>query len=75
MTLKDLVSFIENDHNQKKVKLSLWLVVQQKTDLEQEKQMNFLKRLLQDLSVKAASQLAADLTGIKKKSLINVRLS
>lgn len=59
----------------KKVKLSLWLVVQQKTDLEQEKLDELLKRLLQDLSVKAASQLAADLTGIKKKSLINVRLS
>ena len=26
-----------------------------------------LTRLLQDLSVKAASQLAADLTGVKKK--------
>ena len=49
--------------------------MQQKTDLEQEKLDELLNRLLQDLSVKAASQLAADLTGIKKKSLINVRLS
>ncbi len=39
----------------------------EKTDLEQEKLDELLKRLLQDLSVKAASQLAADLTGIKKK--------
>lgn len=36
-------------------------------DFEQEKLDHLLKRLLQDLSVKAASQLAADLTGIKKK--------
>ncbi len=36
-------------------------------DLEQEKLDQLLTRLLQDLSVKAASQLAADLTGIKKK--------
>ena len=35
--------------------------------MEQDKLDDLLKRLLQDLSVKAASQLAADLTGIKKK--------
>ncbi len=35
--------------------------------MEQEKLDQLLQRLLQDLSVKAASQLAADLTGIKKK--------
>ena len=39
----------------------------QEKDLEQEKLDQLLTRLLQDLSVKAASQLAADLTGIKKK--------
>ena len=36
-------------------------------DMEQEELDKLLLRLLQDLSVKAASQLAADLTGIKKK--------
>ena len=36
-------------------------------DMEQEDLDKLLLRLLQDLSVKAASQLAADLTGIKKK--------
>ena len=41
-------------------------------DLDQEKLDKLLLRLLQDLSVKAASQLAADLTGIKKKLPINV---
>ncbi|SSS00327.1 methyltransferase [Acinetobacter baumannii] len=68
MTLKDLVNFIENDHNQEKGEIVLVVGgAAEKTDLEQEKLDELLKRLLQDLSVKAASQLAADLTGIKKK--------
>ncbi|MDV8152292.1 16S rRNA (cytidine(1402)-2'-O)-methyltransferase [Acinetobacter pittii] len=68
MTLKDLVSFIENDHNQEKGEIVLVVGgAPEKTDLEQEKLNELLKRLLQDLSVKAASQLAADLTGVKKK--------
>ncbi|WP_445406550.1 16S rRNA (cytidine(1402)-2'-O)-methyltransferase [Acinetobacter seifertii] len=68
MTLKDLVSFIENDHNQEKGEIVLVVGgAPEKTDLEQEKLDELLKRLLQDLSVKAAAQLAADLTGIKKK--------
>lgn len=68
MTLKDLVNFIENDHNQEKGEIVVVVGgAAAKTDLEQEKLDELLKRLLQDLSVKAASQLAADLTGIKKK--------
>ena len=68
MTLKDLVNFIENDHNQEKGEIVVIVGgAAAKTDLEQEKLDELLKRLLQDLSVKAASQLAADLTGIKKK--------
>ncbi|MCU4456249.1 16S rRNA (cytidine(1402)-2'-O)-methyltransferase [Acinetobacter pittii] len=68
MTLKDLFSFIENDHNQEKGEIVLVIGgAPEKTDLEQEKLDELLKRLLQDLSVKAASQLAADLTGVKKK--------
>lgn len=68
MTLKDLVSFIENDHNQEKGEIVLVVGgAPEKTDLKQEKLDELLKRLLQDLSVKAASQLAADLTGVKKK--------
>jgi len=68
MTLKDLVSFIENDHNQEKGEIVLVVGgAPEKTDLEQEKLDELLKRLLQDLSVKAASKLAADLTGVKKK--------
>jgi len=68
MTLGELVSFIEADHHQQKGEIVL--VVGGATaekNLEQEKLDQLLTRLLQDLSVKAASQLAADLTGIKKK--------
>jgi len=70
MTLGELVSFIENDRNQQKGEIVLIIggapdVKDQ--DVEQEKLDQLLTRLLQDLSVKAASQLAADLTGIKKK--------
>ena len=68
MTLAELVSFIENDHNQQKGEIVLVVggSVEEK-DMDQEKLDKLLLRLLQDLSVKAASQLAADLTGIKKK--------
>ncbi|ALD03095.1 MAG: 16S rRNA (cytidine(1402)-2'-O)-methyltransferase [Acinetobacter sp.] len=68
MTLADLIEWIESDHHQKKGEIVL--VVGGSTvekDMEQEKLDQLLNRLLQDLSVKAASQLAADLTGIKKK--------
>ncbi|MFV5490719.1 16S rRNA (cytidine(1402)-2'-O)-methyltransferase [Acinetobacter sp. ASP199] len=68
MTLGELIEFIANDSNQQKGEIVL--VVSGATvekDMEQEKLDKLLLRLLQDLSVKAASQLAADLTGIKKK--------
>lgn len=68
MTLGELVAFIQNDSNQQKGEIVL--VIGGTTiekDMEQEKLDQLLTRLLQDLSVKAASQLAADLTGIKKK--------
>ena len=63
-----MVEFIANDHHQQKGEIVL--VVGGATtekDMAQEKLDQLLTRLLQDLSVKAASQLAADLTGIKKK--------
>lgn len=68
MTLGELIEFIANDSNQQKGEIVL--VVGGATvekDMDQEKLDKLLLRLLQDLSVKAASQLAADLTGIKKK--------
>ena len=59
---------IESDRNQQKGEIVLVIGgATQEKDLEQEKLDQLLTRLLQDLSVKAASQLAADLTGIKKK--------
>ncbi|WP_312080924.1 16S rRNA (cytidine(1402)-2'-O)-methyltransferase [Acinetobacter schindleri] len=68
MTLGELIEFIVKDANQQKGEIVL--VVGGATvekDMDQEKLDKLLLRLLQDLSVKAASQLAADLTGIKKK--------
>jgi 16S rRNA (cytidine1402-2'-O)-methyltransferase len=73
MTLSELVKFIEQDHNQQKGEIVL--VVGGATtekDLSQAKLDEWLQRLLQDVSVKAAAQIVADLTGIKKKLLISV---
>lgn len=68
MTLGDLITFIENDHHQQKGEIVLVVGgAPQEKDMEKEKLDKLLNRLLEDLSVKAASQLAADLTGIKKK--------
>ena len=68
MTLGELVTFIENDHHQQKGEIVLVIGgATEEKDMDQEKLDKLLTRLLQDLSVKAASQMAADLTGIKKK--------
>ncbi len=68
MTLGELVEFIKNDHHQQKGEIVLVIGgATEEKDMEQEKLDKLLLRLLQDLSVKAASQLAADLTGMKKK--------
>ncbi|NHB57829.1 16S rRNA (cytidine(1402)-2'-O)-methyltransferase [Acinetobacter shaoyimingii] len=68
MTLGELVEFIENDRNQQKGEIVLVIAgATEEKDMESEDLDKLLLRLLQDLSVKAASQLAADLTGIKKK--------
>ncbi|WP_120429496.1 16S rRNA (cytidine(1402)-2'-O)-methyltransferase [Acinetobacter baylyi] len=68
MTLKELVSFIQNDHHQQKGEIVVIVGGNPvNKDVDQDQLDQLLLRLLQDLSVKAASQLAADLTGIKKK--------
>lgn len=68
MTLGELATFIAQDHHQQKGEIVLVVGGSNiEKDVEQEKLDQLLLRLLQDLSVKAASQLAADLTGIKKK--------
>jgi len=68
MTLGELATFIANDHNQQKGEIVVVVGgATQEKNLGQEKLDQLLTRLLQDVSVKAAAQLAADLTGIKKK--------
>ncbi len=68
MTLGELAEFIAADHHQQKGEIVLVVGgASEEKDMEQEKLDQLLQRLLQDLSVKAASQLAVDLTGIKKK--------
>ena len=70
MTLIELLHFIENDHHQQKGEIVLVIggaPQQNDLDVEQEKLDKILIRLLEDVSVKAASQLVADLFGIKKK--------
>ena len=68
VTLGELLEFIAADHHQQKGEIVLVVGgASEEKDMEQEKLDQLLQRLLQDLSVKAASQLAADLTGIKKK--------
>lgn len=68
MTLGELATFITQDSHQQKGEIVVVVggAVQQK-DLEQEQLDQLLTRLLQDVSVKAAAQLASDLTGVKKK--------
>ncbi|EPF77153.1 16S rRNA (cytidine(1402)-2'-O)-methyltransferase [Acinetobacter rudis] len=70
MTLQQLVEFIEQDHHQEKGEIVLVIGgASTDSELNQDQQAldQLLQRLLQDLSVKAASQLAADLSGVKKK--------
>lgn len=67
---QELLEFVKHDHHQQKGEIVLVVggnLVEQ--DHSQQKTDDLLKRLLQDLSVKSAAQLAADLTGIKKKIL------
>lgn len=68
MNLGELVEFIERDHNQQKGEIVLVIGgAATEKDLSQAKLDEWLNRLLQDVSVKAAAQIVADLTGIKKK--------
>ncbi|MHA3103696.1 16S rRNA (cytidine(1402)-2'-O)-methyltransferase [Acinetobacter sp. ANC 3791] len=68
MTLGELVKFIEQDHNQQKGEIVLVVGgASTEKDLSQAKLDEWLQRLLQDVSVKVAAQIVADLTGIKKK--------
>lgn len=68
MTLAELYEFIAHDRNQQKGEIVLVIAgASIEKDMGEAELDKLLLRLLQDLTVKAASQLAADLTGIKKK--------
>ena len=66
----ELLEWVKADHHQQKGEMVLVIAGNpNEVDLEQQKVDQLLTRLLQDLSIKTASQLAADLTGLKKKAL------
>lgn len=69
-TFAQLVEWVKNDPNQQKGEIVLVVAGAPETgEQDQQKVDDLLKRLLQDLPVKTASQLAADLTGLKKNEL------
>lgn len=68
-TLAKLLEFIHQDNNQQKGEMVLIVAGANKSyDLDNQYD-DLLKRLLQDLSVKKAVQLASDITGAKKNKL------
>lgn len=68
-TLANLKTFVENDSNQQKGEIVLVVAGFEKIDDDDGEHDALLKRLLQDLSIKKASQLVADITGAKKNAI------
>lgn len=69
-TIGELLEFVSADPNQQKGEIVLVVAGAPETpEHDQQKIDNLLKRLLQDLPVKSAAQLAADLMGLKKNEL------
>lgn len=68
-TLAELLDFVKSDLNQQKGEIVLIVAGATATADDIGKHDALLKRLLQDLSVKKASQLASDITGAKKNAL------
>jgi 16S rRNA (cytidine1402-2'-O)-methyltransferase len=69
-TLAELLSFVNSDPNQQKGEIVLVVAgAPEQAEQDHKKIDDLLLRLLQDLPVKPASQLAADLTGMKKNEL------
>ncbi|MBF7688634.1 16S rRNA (cytidine(1402)-2'-O)-methyltransferase [Acinetobacter rathckeae] len=67
-TLAELAQWVEQDRNQQKGEIVLIVAgATEKVDLNTAKLDHILQRLLQDMSVKTAAQIAADLFNIKKK--------
>lgn len=68
-TLGELKAFVASDANQQKGEMVLVVAGANDSVNDDGKHDALLKRLLQDLSVKKAAQLASDITGAKKNAL------
>lgn len=68
-TLGELKQFVASDANQQKGEMVLVVAGVNDSVNDEGKHDALLKRLLQDLSVKKAAQLASDITGTKKNAL------
>ena len=68
-TLGELKQFVASDANQQKGEMVLVVAGANDSVNDDGKHDALLKRLLQDLSVKKAAQLASDITGAKKNAL------
>lgn len=68
-TLGELKAFVASDANQQKGEMVLVVAGANDSVNDEGKHDALLKRLLQDLSVKKAAQLASDITGAKKNAL------
>lgn len=68
-TLGELLEFIKADNNQQKGEIVLVVTGASKNEDDVAKHDDLLQRLLEDLSVKKAAQLASDITGAKKNAL------
>lgn len=70
-TLGDLVAFVKADDNQQRGEIVVVVAGAQVTQDADDISIhdNLLQRLLEDLSVKKAAALAADITGVKKNAL------
>ena len=68
-TLGELKAFVASDANQQKGEMVLVVAGANDSVNDEGKHDELLKRLLQDLSVKKAAQLASDITGAKKNAL------
>ncbi|MBF7682864.1 16S rRNA (cytidine(1402)-2'-O)-methyltransferase [Acinetobacter sp. B5B] len=67
-TLAELCTWVEHDKNQQKGEIVLIIAGKtEKVDVQAAKLDQILQRLLQDVSVKTAAQITADLFDIKKK--------
>lgn len=68
MPLAELLTFVQHDPNQQKGEIVVIIDgVEPRPDVADDELDKLLQRLLQDVSVKVASQLASDILGVKKK--------